>query len=88
MSNGRLLIVGNRGTQWFSVNNQEISNHEFFEGEAPPRIVTQHSRLKPHRGEGSTIRPGGASLHLSANFAACLNIFTNISRVSFPVCVF
>jgi hypothetical protein len=59
-----------------------------FEGEAPPRIVTQHSRLKPHRGEGSTIRPGGASLHLSANSAACLNIFTNISLVSFPVCVF
>jgi hypothetical protein len=32
--------------------------------------------------------PGGALAYSSASLAACLNIFTNISRVSLPVCVF
>ena len=60
MSNCRLLIVGIERTQ--VVLNQRSRNQQssILDGEAPPRIVTQHSRLKPHRGEGSTIRPGGA----------------------------
>jgi hypothetical protein len=42
------------------------------------------------RGRGWVVRSGlsGASPYRSANLAACLNISTNIFRVSFPVCVF
>jgi hypothetical protein len=44
--------------------------------------------ITPRKGEGRAIRMSGASPYMSANFAACLNISTNIFRVSFPVCVF
>jgi hypothetical protein len=42
----------------------------------------------PRKGKVERSDQGSASLYRSANFAACLNISTNIFRVSFPVCVF
>jgi hypothetical protein len=46
------------------------------------------SIVTPFDGVGCNDPPGGAPTYSSASLAASLNIFTNISRVSFPVCVF
>jgi hypothetical protein len=69
----------------FEINNQKsaISNSQ----ESAARTVTRFSAVTPSRGRFHG-RARGASPHLSASFAACLNISTNISRVSLPVAVF
>jgi len=46
------------------------------------------SAVTPSEGRDERSGASGAWIHLSANFAACLNIPTNIFRVSLPVCVF
>jgi hypothetical protein len=58
-----------------------------FRGAAPVR--DPGSRLRPLLyGVGCDDPPGGALPYSSASLAASLKIFTNISRVSLPVCVF
>jgi hypothetical protein len=55
---------------------------------APPRFVTELFSYTLIRGKVERTGTGGASIYLSANFAASSKISTNIFRVSFPVCVF
>lgn len=54
---------------------------------APPGPQPALSAVTPSRGRFHG-PARDASPYLSASFAACLNIFTNISRVSLPVAVF
>jgi hypothetical protein len=55
---------------------------------APPRFVTELFSYTLIRRKVERTGTGGASIYLSANFAASSKISTNIFRVSFPVCVF
>jgi hypothetical protein len=56
---------------------------------APPRFVTPVLDCDPcSMGWSGNDPPGGALAYSSATLAASLKIFTNISRVSLPVCVF
>jgi hypothetical protein len=65
---------------------QECPSHT--EEVAPPRFVTELFSYTLIRGKVERTGTGGASIYLSANFAASSKISTNIFRVSFPVCVF
>ena len=71
-----------------SINNCPVSVvKKAIREEAPPRIVTRLLAVTPLWGRFHD--PASRRfLYLSASLAAWLNIFTNISRVSFPVWVF
>ena len=64
---------------------QECPPHTNTESAAPDR---DPAVWDPIEGTVERSSAGGALTHLSASFAACLNISTNIFRVSLPVCVF
>jgi hypothetical protein len=65
----------------------QLGKAETAIGAAPDRDP-RFSIVTPFKWGRCNDPPGGASTYSSASLAACLNIFTNISFVSLPVCVF